>query len=131
MLLLYVEVPTCGFDEVFQFVVRRAYIFVEGLSVVPSAPRVCTIQVSLQYNSVVLLFVYPVLRRCPHIGLSHRISRRKLVHIHKLECGPRRGLCLGDGQTSVYFPSGVGVHLFGVMAAHLCNFRKEGRMDCC
>ena len=38
--------------------------------------------------------VYPVLRRCPHFGLSHRISRRKLVHIHKLECGPRRGLCL-------------------------------------
>ena len=47
VLLLYVEVPTCGFDEVFQFVVHRTYIFIEGLSVVPSASRVCTIQVSL------------------------------------------------------------------------------------
>ena len=49
VLLLCVEMPISGFDEVFQFVVRRTYIFIisEGLSVVPSAPRVCTIQVSL------------------------------------------------------------------------------------
>ena len=94
MLLLCAKVHTRVFDEVFQFVVRRTYVFIEGLSVVPSAPRVCTIQVSLQYNSVVLLFVYLVLRRGPHIGLSNGIGSRKLVHIYKLECGPRRGLCL-------------------------------------
>ena len=47
-----------------------AYIFVEGLSVVPSAPRVCTVQVPLHYNSVVFLRVYPVLRRGPHVSLS-------------------------------------------------------------
>ena len=61
-----VEVSTRVFDEVFQFVIRRSYVFIERLSVVPSAPQVCTVQVSLQYNSVVLLLVYPVLRRGPH-----------------------------------------------------------------
>ena len=43
VLLLCVKVPISGFDEVFQFVVRRPYIFIEGLSVVPTAPRVRTI----------------------------------------------------------------------------------------
>ena len=43
VLLLCVEVPISGFDEVFQFVVRRPYIFIEGLSVVPTAPRVRTV----------------------------------------------------------------------------------------
>ena len=96
MLLLCVKVSIRVFDEVFQFVVRRSYVFIERLSVVSSAPRVCTVQVSLQYNSIVLWFVYPVLRRGPHIGLSYGIGSRKLIHIHKLECGPGRGLCLSD-----------------------------------
>ena len=43
MLLLCVEVSISGFDEVFQFVVRRPYIFIEGLSIVPTAPRVRTV----------------------------------------------------------------------------------------
>ena len=72
MFLLCIKVPTRVFDEVFQFVVRRAYIFIEGLSVVPSAPRVCTIQVSLQYNSVVLFIQFSVVVHisvCP-MGLA-------------------------------------------------------------
>ena len=96
MLLLCVKVPTRVFDKVFQYVVHRTYVFIERLSVVPLAPLVCTIQVSLQYNSVVLFFVYPVLRRGPHIGLSNGIGSRELVHIYELECGPCRGLCLSD-----------------------------------
>ena len=96
MFLLCVEVSICGFDEVFQFIVRHPYIFIERLSVVPAAPWVRTVEITLEYNSAVFLFFDPVFRRCPHLGLSHRISSRKLVHVHNLECCPRRGLCLCD-----------------------------------
>jgi len=74
VLLLCVKVSIRVFDDVFQFVVRCSYVFIERFSVVPSEPRVCTVQVYLQYNSVVLVFVYPVLRRGPHIGLSYGIA---------------------------------------------------------
>ena len=84
------------FDEVFQFLVRHSYIFIERLSIVPAAPRMCTIQISLKYNSAVFLFIYPVFRCCPHLGLSLRISSRELIHVYKLECCARRGLCLSD-----------------------------------
>ena len=58
MFLLCVEVSICGFDEVFQFIVRHSYIFNERLSIVPAAPQMYTIQISLKYNSAVfLLFI--------------------------------------------------------------------------
>ena len=41
--LLCIEVSTCVLKEVFQLVIRRSYIFIERLSVIKSAPRVCTV----------------------------------------------------------------------------------------
>ena len=67
--------------EVFQLVIRRSDVFIERLSIIPS-PRVCTVQVPLHYNSVVLLFVYPILRCGPHVGLSRGIGSRELIDIH-------------------------------------------------
>jgi len=67
--------------EVFQLVVRRSNVFIERLSILPTAPRVCAVQVPLHYNSVVLLSVYPILRCGAHIGLSSRIGSRELVDI--------------------------------------------------
>jgi len=82
--------------EVFQLVIHRSDIFIQRLSIIPSASRVCTVQVPLHYNSVVLLFVYPILRCGPHVGLSRGISGRELVDIYELECGSGRGLCLSN-----------------------------------
>ena len=44
------------------------------------------------FNLVVLLFVYPVLHRGPHVGLSRRIGSRELINIHKLKVVPV-GVC--------------------------------------
>ena len=78
--------------EVFQFVVRRSNIFIERLSIFPTAPLVCAIEVPLHYNTDVFLFVYPMLRCGPHLGLSFRICGRELVDIYD----SRWGLCLGN-----------------------------------
>jgi len=82
--------------EVFQLVVRRSNVLIKRLSIFPSAPRVCAIQVPLHYNTVVLLFVYPILRCGPHLGLSCRIGGRELVNVYDLECNSGRSLCLGN-----------------------------------
>jgi len=90
------EVSTRVLKEVFQLVIRRSDVFIERLSIIPSAPRVCTVEIPLHYNSVVLLFVYPILCCGPHVGLSRGIRSRELIDIHKLECGSGRSLCLGN-----------------------------------
>jgi len=82
--------------EVFQLVIRRSNVLIERLSIFPSVPRVCAIQVPLHYNTVVLLFVYPILRCGPHLGLSSRIGSRELVDVYDLECDFGRSLCLGN-----------------------------------
>ena len=82
--------------EVFQLVVRRSNVFIERLSILPTAPRVCAVQATLHYSSVVLLFVYPILRCGPHVGLSSRIGSRELVDVYDLECGSGRSLCLSN-----------------------------------
>ena len=115
--------------EVFQLVIRRSNVLIERLSICTSAPRVCAVQVSLHYDSVVLLFVDPILRCGPHVGLSSRIGSRELVDIYDLECGSGRSLCLSNLETTVYFPAGVEIHLSGVMAAHLCDFGEKGRAE--
>ena len=43
VLLLYMEVSTRVLQEVFQLVIRRSYVFMKRLSIIPSAPRVCTV----------------------------------------------------------------------------------------
>jgi len=43
VLLLCVEVSTRVFEEVFQLVIRRSYVFIKGLGIIPSAPWVCTV----------------------------------------------------------------------------------------
>ena len=90
------KTSACVLKEVFQLVVRRSNVFIERLSILPSAPRVCAVQVPLHHNSVVLLFVYPILRCGPHFGLSSRIGSRELVDIYDLECGSGRRLCLSN-----------------------------------
>ena len=91
------EVSARVLKKVFQLVIRRSDIFIWRLSIIPSAPRVCTVQVPLHYiNSVVLLFVYPILRCGPDVGLSCGIGSRELIDMHKLECGAGRSLCLGN-----------------------------------
>jgi len=82
--------------EVFQLVICRSNVFIERLSIIPSAPRVCTVQVPLHYDSVVLLFIDPILRCGSHVGLSRRIGSRELVDIYDLECGSGRSLCLSN-----------------------------------
>jgi len=89
------EVSTRVLKEVFQLVIRRSDVFIERLSIIPSAPRICTVEIPL-HNSVVLLFVYPILRCGPRVGLSRGIGSRELIDIHKLECGSGRSLCLGN-----------------------------------
>jgi len=39
----------------------------------------CTVQVSLEYNSIVFLFINPIFRSRPHLGLSLGVSSRELV----------------------------------------------------
>ena len=74
----------------------RSDVFIESLSIIPSTPRVCAVQVPLHYNTVVLLFIYPILRCGPHVGLSRGIGSRELVDIYDLECGSGRDLCLSN-----------------------------------
>ena len=81
MLLLCMEASARILKEVFQLVVRRSNVFIERLSIFPSAPWVCAVQVPLHYNTVVLLFVYPILRCGPQLGLSRRIGIRELVDV--------------------------------------------------
>jgi len=57
-------------EDVFQRVARRPNILIEGLSILPRAPLVCAIEVPLHYNTAVFLFIYPILRCGPHLGLS-------------------------------------------------------------
>ena len=68
--------------EVFQLVIRRSNVLFRRLSIFPSAPRVCAIQVPLHYNTIVLLFVDPILCCGPHLGLSRRIRGRALVDVY-------------------------------------------------
>jgi len=43
VLLLCIEVSTRVFKEVLQLVIRRSYVFIKRLGIIPSAPRVCTV----------------------------------------------------------------------------------------
>ena len=79
------ETSARALKEVLQLVVRLSNVFIERLSILSSAPRVCAVQVPLHYNSDVLLFVDPILRCGPHVGLSSRISSRELVDIYDLK----------------------------------------------
>ena len=96
MLLLCMEASARILKEVFQLVIRRSNVLIERLSIFPSAPRVCAIQVPLHYNTVILLFVYPILRCGPQLDLSRRICGRELVDVYDLECDSSRSLCLGN-----------------------------------
>ena len=105
--LLYMGVSSSTAKEVFKFVIRCSYVLIEGLCVIPSAPRMCTVQVPLHYYMVVLLLGYPVFRRIPHVCLPHGIGGCELVDIYELESSSCRCLCLGDGETAIYFPTNV------------------------
>jgi len=74
VLLLYVGVSSGTAKEMFKFVVRHFYVLIEGLCVVPSESRMCTVQVPLQYYAVVFLLGYPVFRRVPDVGLPHGVG---------------------------------------------------------
>jgi len=97
-------------EEVFKFVVRHSYILIEGLCVVLSASRMCTVQVPLHYYTVVLLLGYPVFRRIPHFSLPRRVGVSELVDVHDLEGGPFWCPSLSDRETTIYFLKNLWFH---------------------
>jgi len=85
MSLLCVGVSSRAAKEVFKLVVSRSYILIEGLHIIPSAFRMCTIEVPLHYYTVFFLLDYPIFRRIPHFSLPRGVGGGKLVDVHELE----------------------------------------------
>jgi len=92
--LLYMEVSSSTAKEVFKFVIRSSYVLIEGLCVILSAPRMCTVQVPLHYYILDLLQGCPVFCCIPHVCLPHGVGGCEWVDIHKLEGSPCWCPCL-------------------------------------
>jgi len=96
VLLLCIGLSSRATQEVFEFVVCRAYIPVKRLCVFPPTAWMCTVQITLHYDTIVFLFGDPILRRGAHICLPRGIGGSKLIYFHELYCDPCRCLCLCD-----------------------------------
>jgi len=100
--LLCVGVSPRAAKEVFHFVISRSYyLIIERLCIVPSASRVCTIEVPLQNYTVFFLLDYPIFRRIPHFSLPHGVGGGKLVVVHELEGDACWFLSIKDGESTV------------------------------